>query len=112
MWTTFLKNGVAFTSYDDFVERMDALLRCQSLWIQKYLYCKDCAAEYQWTSHVFHWQRDTMTVLQEILENTALADKCVWKPDKVFNVEGERVYSSLEDSDWWMEKQVYTPCVI
>ena len=59
---------------------------------------------------VEYFKKDTLAVLQEILENPNLADKCVWAPVREFvhraNGVPERLYTDLDNSDWWYEMQV------
>ena len=60
---------------------------------------------YRWSGGVKFYARDSLAVLQEILENPALADKCVWEPERVTNGDGERVYTDMHDSEFWWNTQ-------
>jgi hypothetical protein len=102
----YMLDGTRFNSCNDFIEKLDEIMRCQSLWQQLYLYGKDNSIQHRWTRHIFYWRRDALAVLQEILENTALNGMCVWRPERTFNGDRERVYTDLHDSDWWWEIQV------
>ena len=56
---------------------------------------------------VRYWLRDSLAVLQEILENPELVDHCVWGPVRQRNSEGERVYTDMHTGDWWWKVQVF-----
>jgi len=49
-----------------------------------------------WAHQMMYWKRDTLAVLQEILDNSNLADKCVWAPSQRFSSSGERVYMDMD----------------
>jgi len=79
-------------------------MRCQSLWKSVYPCSGTCEQIRPVNMHF--WARDSLAVLQEILETPALADKCLWNPRRVTNADGERVYTDIGDSDWWWDMQV------
>jgi hypothetical protein len=99
-------SDVPFNSYKDFIGRMDELLRTQSLWQPRRF--SDQTRSYPWSGGVKFYARDALAVLQEILENPGLADKCIWEPERVTNGDGERVYTDLHDSEFWWKTQVDT----
>ena len=55
---------------------------------------------------VVYYMRDPLAVLQEILSNSDVKDKCVWAPVKLYGEGGERVFTDMHTADWWWEKQV------
>ena len=97
-------SNFAFKSYDTFISGIDQMACSLSLWQGKRF--SGNTAENLFARGVKYWTRDPLAVLQEILENKALANKCVWEPVKVINSEGERVYTDLHDSAWWWDLQV------
>jgi len=100
----YVKDEARFDSYRHFIEKFDEMLRCQSLW-QSYTFA-DATNSTPWSTGMRYWCRDTLAVLQEMLENPALADKCVWQPEKNIDGNGDRIYTDLHDSDWWWKMQV------
>jgi hypothetical protein len=55
---------------------------------------------------VYYYRKDTLAVLQEILENKALADKCIWAPKWQSNSDGERIYTDMYSCNFWLNLQV------
>jgi hypothetical protein len=104
---SYLHEDTGFKSVTDLKEHVDEVMRCQSLWQMEYPWGKTPRAHEPWAANVHYWRRDSLAVLQEILENPRLADKCVWGPQKVTNAEGDRVYTDLHDTDMWWEMQVH-----
>jgi len=103
----FVKEEAAFSSHRDFVSRLDEMMECQTPWEAVTIADKD--ARESWAADLRYWKRDSLAVLQEILENTALVDKCVWGPSKWFNADNERVYTHMDSGDWWWNMQALTP---
>jgi len=103
----FIKEEAAFSSHRDFVSRLDEMMECQTPWEAVTIADKD--ARESWAADLRYWKRDSLAVLQEILENTALVDKCVWGPSKRFNADNERVYTHMDSRDWWWNMQALTP---
>jgi hypothetical protein len=102
---SYLRNSQApFSSYEDFISRIDEMARNQSKWDGRRF--SSNVNEDIWAKGLRYWVRDPLVVVQEILENKSLADKCVWAPRKIINSEGERVYTDLHDTDWWWDAQV------
>jgi hypothetical protein len=99
---TFIREGVSFSSVKQFYNRLDSLMLCQSRWESTSIV--DTANPSN--PEIQYWSRDSLAVLQEILENRELADKCVWAPVKQYNSEGERVYTDMHTADWWWDLQV------
>jgi hypothetical protein len=99
-------SDVPFNSFKDFMGRMDELLRTQSLWQPRRF--SDETMSYPWSGGLKFYARDSLAVLQEILENPGLADKCIWEPERVTNADGEQVYTDLHDSEFWWKTQVDT----
>jgi hypothetical protein len=56
------------------------------------------------------YTRDITAVLQEAWDNPSIADKVVYAPSKVFDANGNRVFTGLHDTDWWWNVQVLTNC--
>ena len=100
------RSPIPFDSYEDFMGRMDELVRTQSFWEPRKF--SDKTMSYPWSGGVKFYARDSLAVLQEILENRALADKCIWEPERVTNGDGERVYTDMHDSEFWWKTQVDT----
>src|SRR5271170_7372738 len=93
-----------FRSYDNFISRIDEMIHNQSLWMGK-RFLGDVEETF-FPLGVKYWARDSLAILQEILENKSLTDKCVWSPRKIINSAGERVDTDLHDTDWWWNVQV------
>jgi hypothetical protein len=106
---SYLRGSQApFQSYEDFISRIDEMVRNQSMWEGR-RFSKSLAGnsdEHLFARGVKYWVRDPLVAVQEILENKSLVDKCVWAPRKIINSEGERVYTDLHDTDWWWDMQV------
>jgi len=100
---SFLLPTAAFTSVKDFHSSIDELRSVIAPWQQFKIEDPDDPSK----DTVQYWKRDTLAVLQEILENTEIANHCKWAPVRSFNAENERVYTDLFDSNWWWKVQVY-----
>ena len=102
---SYLRNSQApFRSYEDFISRIDEMAPNQSKWDGRRF--SGNVNEHLFAKGLRYWVRDPLVVVQEILENKSLVDKCVWAPRKIINGEGERVYTDLHDTDWWWDVQV------
>ena len=106
----FLAEGVAFRSIDDFFSHLDIMRKAYVAWRCAQI-CPTNGIQNPW-SNPSYWKKDSLAVLQEILENTALADKCVWAPVREFNEDGERIFTDMHTGDWWWDMQVsvYSHC--
>jgi hypothetical protein len=93
-----------FVSFDDFMSRIDEMSATQCSWVEHVL--SDATGQHEFSRGVKFWTRDTLAVLQEMLDNPNLADKCKWAPEKIVNADGDRVYTDLYDSEWWWRTQV------
>ena len=100
----FLHESVGFTSHRDFLNRLDEMMTCQAQWQDTFVSEERAGAE--WGTDLKYWKRDPLAILQEILENPALADKCVWRPRRVFSGEGSRVYGDMDTGKFWWQTQV------
>ena len=91
-----------FESHREFYSCLDIIADCQSTWESVDIMDSSSPPK------IFtkYWKRDSLAVLQEILENPAIKDKCVWEPQKNYNSEGERVYTDMHTGDWWWDIQV------
>ena len=99
----FLSENAGFQSVGHFHSCLDEMASVMVPW-QSILIKSDhniCEQE-----PVRYWLRDSLAVLQEILEIPELADHCVWGPIKQRNSEGERVYTDMHSGDWWWKVQV------
>ena len=99
-------DGACFRSVSHFHSCLDDLRRM----LQPFESC-DIEDEENPERSVQYWKKDTLAVLQEILENERLSDKCTWAPVRKFNGERERVYTDLYDTNWWWETQVRTQVI-
>lgn len=52
-----------------------------------------------------YWHRDTLAVMHDILTDSDLAEDMVWAPKKVYDGDGNRVYTELWTGDWWWSIQ-------
>lgn len=102
----FLRPEVGFSSYADFISRLDILRSCHASWVERKIYPRSVGQRSQWDGKVSYWAKDPLAVLQEILENENLKDKCVWAPVKEYSADGERIYTDLHTADWWWSVQV------
>ena len=100
----FLHESVGFTSHRDFLNRLDEMMTYQAQWQDTFVSEQRAGAE--WGTDLKYWKRDPLAVLQEILENPALADKCVWRPRRVFNGEGCHIYRDIDTGDFGWQTQV------
>lgn len=95
-----------FSSHDDFFRCLDIISGCQAQWQSVNVVNVNNPTG----PRVKYWKLNPLTVLQEIFENTALKDKCVWEPRRVFNSEGNRVYTDMHTADFWWDLQVLPLC--
>lgn len=102
----FLRDGAAFSSYNDFITCLDIIRNTQAPWVQREIKWKPGSTT--WRGHIKYWQRDSLAVLQEMLENPALKDFCVWAPVQETSEDGERIYTDIHTSEWWWNIQVYS----
>jgi len=102
----FLHESVGFTSHRDFLNRLDEMMTCQAQWQDTFVSEQRAGAE--WGTDLKYWKRDPLAVLQEILENPALADKCVWRPRRVFNGEGSHVYGDMDTGEFLVANSGYS----
>jgi Plavaka transposase len=103
---SFLKAGVGFSSNFDFLARLDELQSTMTPWTSVDI--SNEGGDMSWGPKLTYWKRDTLAVLQEILENPNLKDKCVWAPSQRFGSNHERVYTDMDSTEWWWETQVRT----
>lgn len=104
----FLRPNTAFSSHADFIDRLDQMAKCYVPWKEREIKPPVSQPSGEWYATVRYWAKDSLAVLQEILDNPQLKEKCVWTPGKEFNSEGERVYTDIHTGDWWMNVQVLT----
>jgi len=102
----FLLPDTAFSSHADFIGRLDQMAKCYCPWKEREIKPRAGQESGEWYTSVRYWAKDSLAVLQEILDNPELKGKCVWAPAKEFNSEGERVYTDMHTGDWWMNIQV------
>ena len=85
--------------------------------VRQYVFAKDeltgCLAEWHMASiespgkeAVSYYFKDSLAILQEILENKELADQCTYAPKREYNSEGERIYTDMYSGDFWWNMQV------
>jgi hypothetical protein len=89
-----------FENTGDFFQRLDMITRTQAEWQEMDVRGRN--GEFSCKA----WMRDPMAVLQEILDNRAIEGKVVWAPRRMYDVDGNRVYTDLYNSHWWWETQV------
>jgi len=94
----FINRDMAFPSSNDFLNRIDQLTSLQSGWVQGHFKNPNPTAV-SWVMDVKFWHHDVLAVLQEILENKELADKCQWGPVKQYNSDEERLYTDMYTGD-------------
>src|ERR1700738_1997776 len=70
---SYLQDDTGFKSVTDLKEHVDEVMRCQSLWRMEYPWGKIPRPHEPWAANVHYWRRDSLAVLQEILENPRLA---------------------------------------
>lgn len=90
-----LPDDILFNSTQHFLNCIDELSSCQAPWNSAHIINDANPMK----SPIVYWYRDSLAVLQEILENVDLAEKCVWTPQRRFNEDGERVYTDLFTAD-------------
>jgi hypothetical protein len=99
---SFLAEDVAFDSVNAFYACFDELASLQYRWAEKAVNDPEDLSY----PEIRYWFRDSLAVLQEILENPALASQCIWAPKKEYNAEGDRVYTDMHSGDFWWDAQV------
>jgi len=52
-----------------------------------------------------YWHRDSLAVMHDILTDIDLANDMVWAPKKLYDRDGNRVYTELWTGDWWWSMQ-------
>jgi hypothetical protein len=67
---SYLQDDTGFKSVIDLKEHVDELMRCQSLCTIEYPCGKIPQPHEPWAANVHYWRRDSLVVLQEILENS------------------------------------------
>lgn len=100
----FLAEGVAFRSIDDFFGRLNIMRQTYVPWTNTTIRPAN-GTKNPWANPTY-WKKNTLAVLQEILENPALDGKCVWAPVRQFNDDGERIFTDMHTGDWWWKMQV------
>jgi Plavaka transposase len=104
---SFLKKGIGFSSIKDFLSGIDEMTSCQTPWENVEIVNKD--GDESWGPRLTYYKRNTAAVLEEILGNESLIDKCVYAPIKEYGSNHERVYTDMHVCDWWWETQVSLP---
>ena len=99
---SFLREDVAFVSVAHFHNCLDEISGQMAPWQSNIIMDQTV----QLKANARYWYRDSLAVLQEILDNPKIAKKCVWSPVKQFNHDNQRVYTDMHTSDWWWEVQV------
>lgn len=92
----------SFRSVSDFHKKIDELRCTRTSW--QSCSFQDSEAGYS----IEYWKRDVLAVLQEILENKSLEDKFVTVPRREYDLNRERIYTDLYNSNWWWDIQVTT----
>ena len=100
----FLSENAGFQSVAQFHSCLDEMASVMTPWQSILIKGDDNLPEQE---PVRYWLRDSLAVLQEILENPELIDHCVWGPVRQRNSEGERVYTDMHTGDWWWKVQVF-----
>jgi Plavaka transposase len=94
------EDEIKFASARSFFRCLDILAECQCPWTKINIIFDGSAGG------ITFWKRDALAVVQEILENAGIADKCVFAPVREYNTEGQRVYTSMHTANWWWDVQV------
>ena len=99
---SFLKDDVGFSSLREFYSRFEELSQLQVPWQSTSI--KD---DIELKKDIEYFHRDSLAMLQEILDNPDIASSCVWAPLRQFNGDGQRVYTDMNTADWWWNNQVF-----
>ena len=101
-----LQHGREFNSITDFKKRV-GMLATKGEW--RIGYAKPHKNVGVWApKRAEFWYRDSLEVLKYLVGDARLASEMKWAPEKVYNPNGQRLYSELWSTDWWWEKQVYS----
>lgn len=91
-----------FDSHNHFYSCLDIIADCQAPWELTRVVSRTNSSR----TPLKYWKRDSLVVLQEILENPRIKEKCVWAPTKEYNADGERIYTDMHTTEWWWNVQV------
>jgi hypothetical protein len=101
----WIKEGCGFKSLNDFNKRLELLPSKGGEWISKNI--SQTPASPEWApENIQFWMRDSLETLRSIVGDVRLAPHMSWAPAKIYNREGERLYSELWSGNWWSDKQV------
>jgi len=95
---SFGDSEASFSGLKDFYNKIDGLRSAGTSWRPATFEDSGYSIEY--------WKRDVLAVLQEILENKSLEKKFVAVPRREYDLEGDRIYTDLHNSNWWWDIQV------
>ena len=101
---SFLSPGRGFKSVADFYRRLDLLTDYDGEWKRAYAGPKERLS--LMPQSVQFEYKDTLAVMRDLLMDTRLSEYMTYKPRRVRNLKGERVYSELWTGDWWWKMQV------
>jgi len=98
------QRSALFNSVEDFKSRIDELCEMVAPWMKGQIV--DTSGEV--SGEFTFYYRDTLAVLQEILANAHLKEKCVWSPVRKYDPDGNRVYTDIHTGDWQWRMQAST----
>jgi hypothetical protein len=50
--------------------------------------------------------RDIIECIRYLLSQRAFVNHMLWEPEKVYNADGDRIYSEMNTASWWWDQQV------
>lgn len=97
--------GLGFKSLTDLRQRLDKISSKGGEWMESHIIPMEQAPS--WAPHnISFWKRNSLEVMKSIVSDVRLAKDMKWAPEKIFNVNDERIYSELWTADWWWKTQV------
>ena len=102
---SFLHPGRGFKNLADFYSRLDALTDYDGKWSRGIAGPRRITESWMPQAVDFEY-KDTFAVMKDLLTDIRLKEHMTYKPKKIKNLRGERVYSELWSGDWWWRVHV------
>jgi hypothetical protein len=59
-----------------------------------------------WSGSSEFWYRDPITIVQFLLRQRTFVDELVYAPTRVFDADGQRLFTEMHTGNWWWSTQV------